>query len=110
MPNEDNLKNGIKFGEGQDPTKGGAPKGKRITTIIKELLEKDASDMGVKGLPEGIDGNKALSIELLTIAFSKDSKDKLSAIKEILDRMDGKVSQPLDVDVKKKVIEVKVIE
>jgi hypothetical protein len=34
MANEDNLKKGIKFGQGQDNTKGGASKGKRVSTII----------------------------------------------------------------------------
>lgn len=110
MPNPENLNNGVKFGEGQDPTKGGAPKGKRITTILKELLGKEASTIGIKGLPEGMDGNKALAIELLTIAFNKDHKDKLSAIKEILDRNDGKVTQPLDLEVKKKIIEIQDID
>ena len=86
VPNPENLKKGIKFGEGQDPTKGGAPKGKRVTTILKEILGKDSTEIGIDNLPEGMDGNKALALELLTIAFSKKSRDndKLSAIKEIL--------------------------
>lgn len=85
-----------------DPTKGGAPKGKRITTILKELLGKDSTEIGIDNLPEGMDGNKALALELLTIAFSKKSKDndKLSAIKEILDRMEGKPTQSVEQVVK----------
>lgn len=90
-----------RFGTGQDPTKGGAPKGKRISTILKELLEKNTSEIGLKGLPDDMDGNKAIALELLTIAFSKDSKDKLSAIKEVLDRLEGKAVQKIDADVKK---------
>lgn len=104
MPTGEHLKGkgGVKFGEGQDPTKGGAPKGKRITTILKEILNQDISKIGLKDvdLPNGVDGNKAIAIELLTIAFSKDHKDKLSAIKEILDRNEGKVTQPIENTIK----------
>lgn len=83
-----------------DPTKGGAPKGKRISTILKEILSKETSEIGIENLPEGIDGNKAIAIELISIAFDKKHKDKLSAIKEILDRVDGKVSQPVENTIK----------
>ena len=102
VPNPENLKKGIKFGEGQDPTKGGAPKGKRVTTILKEILGKDSTEIGIDNLPEGMDGNKALALELLTIAFSKKSRDndKLSAIKEILDRLEGKPTQSVEQTIK----------
>lgn len=83
-----------------DPTKGGAPKGKRISTILKEILSKEASEIGIENLPPGMDGNKAIAIELLSVAFDKKHKDKLSAIKEILDRVDGKVSQPVENTIK----------
>lgn len=91
---------GTQFGKGQDPTKGGAPEGKRISTILKEILSKEASEIGIENLPTGMDGNKAIAIELLSVAFDKKHKDKLSAIKEILDRVDGKVSQPVENTIK----------
>ena len=114
MPKGDNLK-GVREATQfphNDPTNGGHPKGKRITTILKEILSQDISSLNIKGLdiPEGIDGNKAIALELMAIAFDKKHKDKLSAIKEILDRMDGKVTQPLDLEVKKKIIEIQDID
>lgn len=80
-----------------DPTKGGAPKGKRLSTIIKELLDTDISNFSET--LQGMDANKALAIELITMAFHKENtvKDKLSAIKEILDRIDGKPNQSTDI-------------
>ena len=79
--------------------KSGAPKGKRVSTILKELLEKDLSALGVVDAPEGMDGNKALALQLLTIAFHKDSnqRDKISAITQILDRIEGKATQQIEV-------------
>lgn len=95
------TKHGVKFGEGQDPTKGGAPKGKRVSTILRELLSKNAKDIGIdkikESLPEGTDGNTALALELLTLAFGGGS-DKLSSIKEVLDRIEGKAVQTVLTD------------
>ncbi len=92
---KDNL---VKFGQGQPTNKGGAPKGKRVTTIIKELLETDIKNFNPK--LEGMDTNKALAIELITMAFHRDNsaKDKLSAIKEILDRIEGKAVQDVNLN------------
>jgi len=86
----------MKFGKGQDPTKGGHPKGKRVSTIIKELLDTDISNFSDS--LEGMETNKALAVELIAMAFHKDNtaKDKLSAIKEILDRIEGKPKQELE--------------
>ena len=94
----ENIRNiGVKFGEGQDSKKGGAPKGKRVSTIIKELLQTDIKNFNSS--LEGMDANKAIAIELRTMAFHKDNsaKDKLSAIKEILDRIEGRSKQDVTV-------------
>ena len=88
-----NIKNeGVKFGQGQDPTKGGHPKGKRISTIIKELLEKSITTYKPDAEDKKLSANEGLAVELITMAFGKD-KDKLNAIKEILDRIEGKAIQ-----------------
>lgn len=87
-----------------DPKQGGAPKGKRVSTILKELLSKEASKIGIDNLPDGIDGNKAIALELLSIAFDKKAKDKLSAIKEVLDRIEGKSIQKVETKIESKQI------
>ena len=108
MANEDNLKKGIKFGQGQDPTKGGNVKGKRVSTILKELLGKSAKEFSKNKHFENLDGNTALAMEMVLMAFSKDdsSRDKLSAIKEILDRIEGKSIQHQIIEEKKLVTSV----
>jgi len=54
-------------------------------------------------LKDIVDGKKALAIELLTIAFSNSDEiktsDKLNAIKEVLDRTDGKATQTVETNV-----------
>jgi len=90
-----NFSNQVKFGQGQDNTKGGAPKGKRVSTIIKDLLGGNAKAFSKNKDYKELDGNTAMAVELITMAFDKDntSKDKLSAIKEIMDRIEGKSIQ-----------------
>ncbi len=91
-------KKGVKFGEGQDPTKGGAPKGKRVSTILKNLLNGSLDEIIDNPNLKGKEGNEALAMQLLTLAFHKDSSsnEKLSAIKEILDRIEGKPKQEIE--------------
>ena len=56
--------------------------------------------MDLKGVD---DGKKALAIELLAIAFSNTenikTSDKLNAIKEVLDRTEGKATQRVETSV-----------
>ena len=75
----------------------GAPEGKRITTILKHILDNDMAK--VREDLKGKNGNEVTAIELLKIALSRDAKDsdKLSALKEIMDRVDGKPTQPVDI-------------
>lgn len=93
-----NLKNNP-----QNINPNGAPKGKRVSTIIKEILE--SGDLGKIRLDlKGVDdGKKALAIELLAIAFSNTenikTSDKLNAIKEVLDRTEGKATQRVETSV-----------
>ena len=79
-----------------DATKGGAPKGKRISTVMKELLDLDVSEFSDK--LKDMDTRTAIAVELVTIVFHTDSevKEKMSAIKEILDRTEGKPNQKIE--------------
>ena len=98
-------KEGVKFGDGQSTKLGGRKKGKAVTTIIKELLSKNASQFSKNKDYAKLKGNEALAVELIAIAFNKDNSanEKLSAIKEILDRTEGKAVQTNIVEDKKPV-------
>ena len=77
------------------PEKRGRPKGVRnVATVLKELLSVQDSTMGGIG-----DFGSPLAKMLIKIAFSNDSNnnDKLKAIKEILDRIEGMPEQNLNV-------------
>ena len=89
---------GVRFGEGQNSTNGGAPKGKRVSTILKNLLDGNLDDIIDNPMLKGKEGNEALAVQLLSLAFHKDSgsNEKLSAIKEILDRIEGKPKQEIE--------------
>jgi len=91
MPFEKGNKHGLRFGEGQLINKKGAPKGQRLSTLLNKLIEEKSSTLGLN-FDNDITGKEALALELLSIAFGKDVKpsDKLSAIKEIFDRIEGK--------------------
>ena len=80
--------------------KKGAPEGKRITTILKHILNNDMDK--VREDLKGKDGNEVAALELLKIALSPTSKDndKLSALKEIMDRVDGKAKQEIGLETK----------
>ena len=72
--------------------KNGAPKGERLVTKLKKLLKSDAAKID-KAL-EGLSVDDALMLQLVKIGLSgDDNKEKLSAIKEILDRIEGKSTQ-----------------
>ena len=77
---------------------GGAKKGKRTTTIIKELLKMDVSKFSTNKDLKGLDVQSALAVQLFALAFkdTESSKDKLNAIKEILDRTEGKATQHVE--------------
>ncbi|MEL6305773.1 MAG: hypothetical protein AAFO07_32160 [Bacteroidota bacterium] len=94
-----NLKKGVRFGEGQSRKGNGRPKGKSLNTILKEILSEDFSEFS-DDFPEGMEGNYAVALELIGIAFSKNHKDKLGAIKEILNRVDGRVTQTVETSLK----------
>jgi len=95
---EDLKKNsvGTQFSSENQPLRSGHPKGKRVSTILKETMDMDISQID-KEL-SGMNINKALALKLVAIALNKKSNDndKLKAIKEIIDRTEGKATQHVD--------------
>jgi hypothetical protein len=83
------------FSSTNQPKKNGRPKGRRnVATVLKELLSTQDENMGGLG-----DFGSPIAKMLIKIAFSNDSNnnEKLKAIKEILDRIEGLPDQNLNV-------------
>jgi len=81
------------FSKENQPEGRGRPKGSRnVATVLKELLSTQDKQLGGDG-----DFGSPLAKMLLKIAFDKESSnnDKLKAIKEILDRVEGKSEQTI---------------
>ena len=79
------------FTSTNQPAKRGRNKGSRnVSTVLKELLSEQDKTIGGVG-----DFGAPLARMLIKIAFGKDStdNDKLKAIREILDRIEGKAEQ-----------------
>ena len=83
------------FSKDNQPTKRGRPKGrKNVATVLKELLSTQDKNLGGEG-----DFGSPIAKMLIKIAFSQDSNnnEKLRAIKEILDRVEGLPDQNVNV-------------
>tara|TARA_R100000656_G_scaffold68581_1_gene51680 strand:+ start:46 stop:426 length:381 start_codon:yes stop_codon:yes gene_type:complete len=83
------------FSSTNQPKKNGRPKGRRnVATVLKELLATQDTNMGGVG-----DFGSPIAKMLIQIAFHKDSNnnEKLKAIKEILDRIEGLPDQNVNV-------------
>jgi hypothetical protein len=84
--------------------KKGRPKGKSISTILKELLDKEAPDCVItnKYVEETIKkikpGYKPTNAEVLAfkVLHSAQALGDMKAVDTILERTEGKVSQPLE--------------
>ena len=90
FPNE-----ATRFSSTNQPKKNGRPKGRRnVATVLKELLASHDTNMGGVG-----DFGSPIAKMLIQIAFHKDSNnnEKLKAIKEILDRIEGLPDQNVNV-------------
>ena len=90
FPNE-----ATRFSSDNQPEKRGRPKGRRnVATVLKELLSPQDTSMGGLG-----DFGSPIAKMLIKIAFSNDSNnnEKLKAIKEILDRIEGLPDQNVNV-------------
>tara|TARA_R100000655_G_scaffold102925_1_gene149023 strand:+ start:1987 stop:2319 length:333 start_codon:yes stop_codon:yes gene_type:complete len=83
------------FSSENQPENRGRPKGRRnVATVLRELLASQDSNMGGEG-----DFGSPIAKMLIKIAFSGDSNnnEKLKAIKEILDRIEGLPDQNVNV-------------
>ena len=111
MPKGEHLKGkgGVKFGSGQPTNKGGRPKGKAISTYLRELGDlnqlsyslsvtdtngkKKQKRVNIKA-KEGETLNEALAGVLLSKALSGD----LKALQILLDRTEGKPKAEIDIN------------
>lgn len=93
MANDENLKP-IKPGETRNPN--GRPKGhKNITTLVKALLEKKVELRGES--PIGKAGDRKKWSEVIAARMVVEaSKGNMKAMRELLDRTEGKVVQPIE--------------
>jgi hypothetical protein len=83
------------FSSTNQPEKNGRPKGRRnVATVLKELLSTQDVNIGGTG-----DFGSPIAKMLIKIAFSNESNnnEKLKAIKEILDRIEGLPDQNVNV-------------
>lgn len=84
------------FQKGDDPKRNmdGRPKGKSITTLLNELLEKKIKDL------DGTERTRAEIIALKLLSKATDAKivdnSVLKAIEQILDRSEGKAKQTVN--------------
>lgn len=97
---------GVKFGSGQDPTKGGRKPS--IRNQLKELLEKEGKikidarqvvsieDDG--GVIIKLPTQMQLAMKLQQWALSKKGNDSIKAIQMIMEQIDGKPKQEIDMD------------
>ena len=84
-----------RFSSTNQPKKNGRPKGRRnVATVLKELLATHDTNMGGEG-----DFGSPIAKMLIQLAFNNKSNnnEKLKAIKEILDRIEGMPDQNLNV-------------
>jgi hypothetical protein len=93
-----------KFSSTNQPAHCGRPKGKSLTTILKEMLECEA--------PESVTNNEYIQqyikryskskklthkqAVMLKMMHSAEALGDMKAIVEILDRTEGKVTQPIE--------------
>lgn len=83
------------FSSTNQPATQGRPKGRRnVSSVLKDLLSEQDKQLGGIG-----EFGSPVAQMLLKIAFGTESSDesKLKAIREILDRIEGKVEQNIRV-------------
>ena len=80
-----NLKKGKKFGQGQPTNLGGAPKGKRVATYLKEYQKQIEAEHGSVDVP----ANELVALALVERAMKGD----LEAIQLVFDYLKDSPSQ-----------------
>lgn len=89
------------FKKGVSGNPNGRPKkGKAFAELIDKELLRLKQEMSQKdGSLRNVNGKQMLAITLVRLAlFSEDEKIKLQAIEKIMDRIDGKPVQTVDMD------------
>lgn len=94
---DQNLKNLKPFEKGQSGNKNGAPKGKRLTTILNKLIDQNlkAQDPLTR---KKVDKTLAEWLCIKLIAAAVKGKSDIKAMKIIFDRIEGKVPDNLNVN------------
>lgn len=88
MPHPENL---IPRKKGDPPLAGGGrPKGKSMTTILRNVLERS---MQTKDPISNKEGKKKIKEIVVLALIQKSIRGDMKAIQEVLDRFDGKVPQ-----------------
>ena len=109
MPKPENvIPHQYKPGESGNPA-GRKPGSKNVSTVLKELLEaKDKKDGG------GGDYGTPLAKELIKYVFKKkegkylhNETTRLRAMEQIVDRLEGKASQPISIQNEELPFEIK---
>lgn len=80
----------IPYKPGQSGNPGGRPKGRSLTSIVRELL--DSNTLGGKPIPNG----RTIGEMLGDVIVKEALKGKHAFAKEVWDRMDGKVPDRVD--------------
>lgn len=79
-----------RFQPGQSGNPGGRAKGRTLTSILREVLESNT--LGGKPIPQG----RTVADMLGDVIIKEALKGKFTFAKEVLDRMDGKVPDRVD--------------
>ncbi len=86
----------------------GHPGGQNFKTIARKFLEDSRKQSNpLTKLDQKLSGMERMVLTLLDVAMNSDNDQaKIAAIREILDRLEGKVSQGVDLSVSEKAREL----
>ena len=75
-----NLKNGKRFGSGQPTNLGGAPSGKRLTTFLREIAEREITATDLNGEKTTMPVLQAVAMTLFRKAIVEGNIKAIEAI------------------------------